>query len=213
MFRGIIKTGIALGVVLWVLALASAFFSGPETASYPPLASPLPVPHVPRTPSPVVVEDADLERLRDRNLLFPVPGFDARALRDSFDDPRGSSSRRHGALDILAPRGTPVLAVDDGAVARLHNSVGRGGRSVYHFDPSSSYCYYYAHLDRYAEGLKDGSPLRKGDVVGYVGMTGNAPPQAPHLHFAIFKLGPDKRWGHGVPINAFELFAPKRATG
>jgi murein DD-endopeptidase MepM/ murein hydrolase activator NlpD len=193
-FRGIVKTGIALGASLGALALTSA---------------------VARRPGAIAALETDLERLRERNLLFPVSGFETRALRDSYDDPRDSGSRSHGALDILAPRGTPVLAVDDGAVARLHDSVGRGGLSVYHFDPSSSYCYYYAHLDRYAEGLKDGAPLRKGDLVGYVGSTGNAPTRAPHLHFAIFKLGPDKRWGRGVPINAFLLWAraPKRARG
>lgn len=210
MFRGIVKTAGALGVILFSLAVASAVYYRPEP-SRSSLADPTSLTRPPAPP--IVVLDSDLERLRERKLLFPVPGFDARALRDSFDDPRGSGSRSHGALDILAPRGTPVLAVDDGAVARLHNSVGRGGLSVYHFDPSATYCYYYAHLDRFAEGLKDGSPLRKGDVVGYVGTTGNAPPQTPHLHFSVFKLGPEKRWGHGVPINAFALWAPRQPLG
>jgi murein DD-endopeptidase MepM/ murein hydrolase activator NlpD len=221
MFRGIVKTGIALGVLLSLLALLSPFLArlpSPLPSRIRPAAeSRLPRPDaVPRagTPPPLIVVDpADIERLRQRNLLFPVVHVDARTLRDSFEDLRGGGTRRHGALDILAPRGTPVLAVDDGSVARLHNSVGSGGLSVYHFDPTSTYCYYYAHLDRYAAGLKDGAPLKKGDVLGYVGTTGNAPPQTPHLHFGIFKLGPEKRWGHGVPINAFELWAPKRATG
>jgi murein DD-endopeptidase MepM/ murein hydrolase activator NlpD len=214
MFRGILRTGIALGVLLSLLALVSPFLSPlrpRKTTAAPPPAPGLPAaPHVGASPPLIVVDPADIERLRQRNLLFPVVHVEARTLRDSFEDLRGGGTRRHGALDILAPRGTPVLAVDDGSVARLHNSVGSGGLSVYHFDPTSTYCYYYAHLDRYAAGLKNGAPLKKGDVVGYVGTTGNAPPQTPHLHFAIFKLGPEKRWGHGVPINAFELWAPKR---
>lgn len=206
MFGGIMKTGIALGVILFGLAFASAFLYAPSPQTdLVPLARR-------EAPTAFDVQDSDLERLRGKKLLFPVPGFDARTLRDSFEDPRGAS-RTHGALDILAPRGTPVLAVDDGAVAKLHDSVGRGGLTLYHFDPSATYCYYYAHLDRYAAGLQDGKPLRKGDVVGYVGTTGNAPTQAPHLHFAIFKLGPEKRWGHGAPINAFALWAPRQPLG
>jgi len=212
MFRGILKTGVAIGLILSLLALWAAFVSRSDTATYAPPTSPLAALHLGPPPPPIVVDRADVERLRERNLLFPVLHVDARTLRDSFEDLRSGGTRRHGALDILAPRGTPVLAVDDGSVAQMHNSVGRGGLSVYHFDPTSSYCYYYAHLDRYAEGLKNGAHLKKGDLVGYVGTTGNAPPLTPHLHFAIFKLGPEKRWGHGVPINAFALWAPK-STG
>jgi murein DD-endopeptidase MepM/ murein hydrolase activator NlpD len=106
----------------------------------------------------------------------------------------------------VAPRGTPVRAVDDGTVRKLFHSV-PGGLTVYQFDPSESYCYYYAHLDRYAAGLEEGQALRKGDVVGYVGTTGNAPRETPHLHFTIFKLGPEKRWWEGVPLNPYPLWA------
>lgn len=211
MFRGTVKTAVALGVSLFLAALLSAVRHPPRAAPPAVLADELPL--APEAPdASVVVGDSDLERLRGRNLVFPVLGFDLRRLHDSFDEPR-DGSRRHAALDLLAPRGTPVLAVDDGAVAKLHDSVGKGGLSIYHFDPSDTYCYYYAHLDRYAAGLRDGTPLSKGDVVGYVGSTGNAPPQTPHLHFAVFKLGPEKRWGHGVSINAFALWAPKRPLG
>jgi hypothetical protein len=106
-------------------------------------------------------------------------------------------TRRHEALDILAPRETPVLAVEDGVVAKLFLSK-PGGITVYQFDPSRTYAYYYAHLERYAAGLKDGDSVQRGQVIGYVGTTGNAPPDTPHLHFAIFKLTDPKRWWDGV---------------
>jgi murein DD-endopeptidase MepM/ murein hydrolase activator NlpD len=132
-----------------------------------------------------------------------VPRADPKSLRDDFGDPR--TGHAHEALDILAPRGTPVVAVDDGVVQKLFTSV-RGGLTIYHFDPEGAYSYYYAHLDRYADGLREGQALRKGDVIGYVGTTGNAPPQTPHLHFAIFKLGPEKEWWKGAAINPFPVW-------
>ena len=146
---------------------------------------------------------SDYATLAARQLAFPLEGGDRRRLHDNFDEPRGSL--RHEALDILAPRGTPVVAVDDGVVSKLFTSV-RGGLTVYQFDPGGDYCYYYAHLDRYAEGLAEGQALRKGQLVGYVGTTGNAPPNTPHLHFTIFKLGPEKRWWEGVALNPYRLW-------
>lgn len=133
---------------------------------------------------------------------MPIAGVDPRSLRNDFTDARGG--RSHGALDLLAPRGTPVLAVDDGYVRKLFTSV-PGGLTVYQFDLAERYCYYYAHLDGYAPGLHEGQPLRRGDVVGYVGTTGNAPKDTPHLHFAVSRLDPDKRWWTGTPIDPYPL--------
>lgn len=133
-----------------------------------------------------------------------MQGFDVKQLRDNFAEARGG--RVHEALDMAAPRGTPVLAVDDGVVKKLFTSKA-GGLTVYQFDPSETYSYYYAHLDRYADGLQEGASLRKGDVLGYVGTTGNAPPTVPHLHFTVFKLDPGKRWWHGTAINPYPLWA------
>jgi murein DD-endopeptidase MepM/ murein hydrolase activator NlpD len=124
-------------------------------------------------------------------------------LRDSFTAAR--AGHVHEALDILAPRGTRVRAVDAGRVANLFDSA-RGGLTVYQFDPTETFGYYYAHLDGYAPGLSEGDRLRKGSLVGYVGTTGNAPRGTPHLHFAVFKLGPDKRWSEGAPLNPFLLW-------
>jgi murein DD-endopeptidase MepM/ murein hydrolase activator NlpD len=142
----------------------------------------------------------DLEVLQGKALLMPIDGVTRAALQPSFDQPRGTS--RHEAIDILAPRHTPVRAVEDGVVAKLFTSV-RGGITLYQFDPSGTYCYYYAHLDRYAEGLREQQPLRRGDLIGYVGTSGNAPAETPHLHFAIFRLKEPGRWWEGTPIDPY----------
>ncbi|MEO5845881.1 MAG: M23 family metallopeptidase [Caldimonas sp.] len=135
-----------------------------------------------------------------RPLAIPVEGVRVADLRDTFDEVR--AGRRHEAIDIAAPRGTRVVAVDDGTVAKLFTSI-PGGRTVYQFDPGQRFAYYYAHLDRYADGLREGGVLRRGDLIGYVGSTGNARADAPHLHFAVFRLGPARRWWKGEPINPF----------
>jgi murein DD-endopeptidase MepM/ murein hydrolase activator NlpD len=144
---------------------------------------------------------SDLATLRSRTLVVPVRGLEPEDLVSSFTDARGSS-RRHEAIDILAPRGTEVLAVEDGKVAKMFTS-DAGGLTLYQFDPSETFVYYYAHLDSYAPGLKEGAMLRRGDVVGTVGTTGNAPKNTPHLHFAISKLDPDKRWWGGTALDPF----------
>ena len=142
--------------------------------------------------------------LRQRHLQMPVDGVEPRQLHDTFNETR-SGVRRHEALDIMAPRGTPARAVEDGRVAKLFKSV-PGGLTVYLFDRSESFAYYYAHLDRYAPGLKEHQEVHRGDLIGYVGSTGNASEDAPHLHFAIFKLGPERQWWKGDPINPFPVF-------
>ena len=138
-----------------------------------------------------------------RHLTLPIAGLHAKDIQDTFDQTRGGA-KRHEATDILAPRGTPVLAIDDGVVKKLFTSK-PGGLTVYEFDREEIYCYYYAHLDRYAEGLQEGTILKRGDRVGYVGTTGNAASNTPHLHLAIFKLGPVKHWWQGTPINPYPI--------
>ena len=136
-------------------------------------------------------------------LVLPVAGAHIRELKDNFEETRGGT-RRHEAIDILAPRGTPVLAAVRGPVAKLFTSQ-QGGLTVYQFDAAGEYCYYYAHLDRYAPGLAEGMVLERGDRVGDVGTTGNAPKDTPHLHFAMFRLGPDRKWWEGDAVNPFPL--------
>ena len=141
--------------------------------------------------------------LRDRRLELPVKGATRADLRDTFDEQRGSE-RRHEAIDMLAPRHTPVVAVEDGTIARLFLS-DAGGITVYQFDPTSTFCYYYAHLQGYVDGLKEGDRVKRGDVIGYVGTTGNAPKDTPHLHFAIFQLTDKKQWWQGTPIDPYKV--------
>ena len=138
-------------------------------------------------------------------LLVPVQGIKVAALTDTYEQPRGKQ-RQHEALDIMAAKGTPVLAVADGKVEKLFESK-PGGTTLYQFDPSGRYAYYYAHLDRYAEGIKEGMDLKRGQVLGYVGVTGNSDPNAPHLHFAMFELTPEKKWWKGTPVNPFPMMA------
>ena len=133
-------------------------------------------------------------------LVMPVAGVSPADLRDSFAEIH--SGHRHEAIDILAPRGTPVVAVADGTIRKLFHSV-PGGITIYEFDPGETFCYYYAHLDRYADGLAEGRRVAAGEVIGYVGTTGNAPKDTPHLHFAIFRLAERGRWWEGVAIDPY----------
>lgn len=146
--------------------------------------------------------DTAVRELRERDLLLPVKGIDEDQLRDTYYDSR--DGRAHEAIDIMAPRRTPVLSVEEGRVAKLFTSKA-GGLTIYVFDPTETFCYYYAHLDGYAEGLSEGQTVRRGQLLGYVGSTGNASDNAPHLHFAIFRLTPERQWWKGEPINPYPV--------
>lgn len=156
------------------------------------------------TPATVIgPEPSSPSELAGRDLVIPVDGVKPDQLTRQFEDTRGGS-RRHEAIDILAPRGTPVRAVEDGTVARLFFSKA-GGTTIYQFDPTSTFCYYYAHLERYADGLREGQPVKKGQILGYVGTSGNAPKDTPHLHFAIFRLTEAKHWWEGTAIDPYDV--------
>jgi peptidoglycan LD-endopeptidase LytH len=144
-----------------------------------------------------------IDDLRRRQLLLPIERTDVDALEGDFAQKRGK--RVHEAVDIVAPRNTPVRAVEAGTIARLFFSK-LGGTTIYQFDPSKRFCYYYAHLERYATNLREGQAVSAGEVIGYVGTSGNAPPNTPHLHFAIFELTPDKRWWEGKPLDPYLVF-------
>jgi murein DD-endopeptidase MepM/ murein hydrolase activator NlpD len=132
------------------------------------------------------------------HLMMPITGVKPSSLTDSFYDMR--DGHEHDAVDIPAVRNTAVKAVCDGSVAKLFTSK-EGGLTVYEFDPTGKYVFYYAHLDHYPRGLKEGEPIHAGDVIGYVGATGDAPPDTPHLHFAVFRLGPDHKWWKGTALD------------
>ena len=139
------------------------------------------------------------------SLYFPVAGMDSTRLDDSYDAPRDGGVRRHNAIDIMAPRGAAVLAVQDGRVLKLSNNT-KGGIVVYATDLDEQFVYYYAHLDRYHSRIYNGKPLMRGDTIGYVGTTGNSPANLPHLHFQVMRMPADKRsYSTGAPVNPFPL--------
>jgi murein DD-endopeptidase MepM/ murein hydrolase activator NlpD len=183
---------------LIVQPLSSRPIPGPELHAAPP------VDRTAASPSPVAKDFAPTPAANAPQLgalIIPVAGIRPSQLTDSYSDRRGGA-RTHEALDIMAPRGAEVLAAADGKIVKLFDSK-PGGLTIYEFDPSESVAYYYAHLDRYAAGIAEGLQVKQGQVIGYVGSTGNASPNAPHLHFAIFRLGPEKRWWQGTPINPY----------
>ncbi len=142
--------------------------------------------------------------LLERDIAFPLPESFRKGLRDTYGERRGA--KKHEALDLSAPRGTPVMAMDDGRVVKLFTSV-PGGLTLYQLDPTQRYVYYYAHLDRYAPSLKEGAEVKRGELIGYVGSTGNASADAPHLHLTILRLGPERKWWKGEPLNPYPYLA------
>jgi murein DD-endopeptidase MepM/ murein hydrolase activator NlpD len=151
----------------------------------------------------------ELPALTAEAIVIPVVGARREDLRDMFRERRGS--REHQAIDIAAPRGTPVLAAIDGPVAKLFLSR-PGGMTVYQYDPSKSFIYYYAHLDGYAPGLVEGQMLRRGDVIGYVGTSGNSPPNAPHLHFSIERVTEPGKWWKSEAVDPYPILTSRGVT-
>ncbi|HVE72891.1 MAG TPA: M23 family metallopeptidase [Thermoanaerobaculia bacterium] len=187
-------------IVLWSAAAPAAAVQDPK--------------HVKATVTGVTTppaQSAQPPRLRSGQasfLLVPVSGVAAEDLHDNFEQPR-SGGRTHRAIDILAPRGTPVVAAVDGTIRKLFTSKA-GGLTIYQFDRDENRLYYYAHLDAYANGLAEGAVVSQGTVIGYVGTTGNAR-ETPHLHFSIEDLPPTKEWWKGSPVNPYPLLT-KRAS-
>ena len=159
----------------------------------------------PRDTASVDATASELASLASQ-LIIPVRGITAHDLHDSYTEPRGGGTRSHQALDIPAPRNTPVLAAADGRILRKFSSKD-GGKMIYSTDASEKFILMYAHLDHYADNLVDGMQVKQGDIIGYVGTTGNAPPDLPHLHFAIARASDIRDWWKGTPINPFPLLA------
>ena len=147
-----------------------------------------------------------IDVLHRRALRVPIDGATVESFKGGFSEHRaGDGGHQHEAVDILAPRHTLIHAVEDGTIAKLFESKA-GGHTIYQFDPTGRFAYYYAHLDRYAKGLHEGQPVSAGDLIGYVGTSGNAPPGTPHLHFAVLELDKDKRWWRGHAIDPYLVF-------
>lgn len=156
--------------------------------------------------SPAVVYPSDIDALRAQSPVVPVSGVSTKELIDSFGDKRGQA-RQHNALDIMAARNTPAVAATAGTVLRLHNSTA-GGLSIYLKDRTSRFIFMYGHLDSYRPGLVEGAAVRRGEIIGFVGTTGNASPQAPHLHFQVMRSDDPKSWWRGTPINPYLIYQP-----
>jgi murein DD-endopeptidase MepM/ murein hydrolase activator NlpD len=169
----------------------SARVGSPDTAAKGNLAA------TPTVPIPTT------GRIGAPPLRMPLDNVDVEAMKGGFQEKRGS--RPHEAADLLAPRNTPVHAVEGGTIAKLFISKA-GGITIYQFDPGGDLIYYYAHLERYADGLHEGQTISAGDVIGYVGTSGNAPPNTPHLHFGVFETDGNRQWWKGQPVDPYPLF-------
>lgn len=175
----------------------------PSISSQPP-----PPPPVFASTKTTVIGPDPIAELRRRRLLLPLAAARVEAMKGSFGEGRDRGLRPHEAVDLMAPRNAPIHAVDNGVIAKLLSSRA-GGLSVYQFDASGDYCYYYAHLEKYAAGLKEGMSIRAGDLLGYVGSSGNASPGAPHLHFAIMRLSDAHQWWKGTPVDPYRVYAER----
>jgi peptidoglycan LD-endopeptidase LytH len=175
---------------------------------------------MPTTPVPIVAVYApvagmidanrsrDFDRLRDKHLVIPVVGVAPERIEDTFNDGRDGGERVHNAIDILAPRNTPILAADDGVILRMSSNA-LGGITIFAADTERRFVYYYAHLDHYDGSAYAGRKLTKGDTIGYVGTTGNAPKNVPHLHFQIMRWPADGKYWAGEPINPYPFLRAK----
>ncbi len=194
---------------LWLGALAASVACARTSVQTDPF--PLPPLNAATAPAASLPNADELAALlAEKALMVPVEGVTPEHVKDTYSARRTAGT--HRAIDILAPRGTPVLAADAGRVFRLRTNP-NGGTTVYTIDRDEHFIYYYAHLERYREGLAEGMSLEAGDVIGYVGTTGNAPPNVPHLHFQIMKYRRDRYW-EGEPINPFAFLkrSGKRRT-
>lgn len=186
-FRGALLA-LIIGIAVWLIARTPT--AGPPPAAPPPVAS--------ASPDPAAAAGAG------PRLVIPVAGIRSDQLSDNFLQARGGG-RLHQAIDIMAPRGTPILAAAEGTVEKLYFSRGGGGITIYVRSPDRQWMYYYAHLDRYAPGLAEGQQVRTGTPIGFVGSTGDASPDGPHLHFAVNAMAPGERWWQGRPVNPYSL--------
>ena len=182
----------------WLAAFNRGPIEGPERHEPPPQRSDS------LAASPVVVGPA--------GLAIPVLGVKPESLADTYKQAR-SGGRVHDAIDIMAPHGTPVVAVAPGTVEKLFFSKGGGGVTAYVRSPDRNWMFYYAHLQDYAPGLREGQAVKRGDPIGRVGSTGNASPAGPHLHFAINRVDQGEKWYQGRPVNPYPLLAGKRSGG
>jgi len=185
-------------VVVWL---------GTGRVSTPAVVEPVPVPLPAQAAAPVVQPPPPLAETPPithiEGLIIPVAGVRADQLVDTYTASR-SEGRTHDAIDIMAPAETPVLAAADGQITKLWQSE-QGGTTIYQLSADQKMIFYYAHLAHYADGLTEGKQVRQGEVIAYVGDTGNAGPGNYHLHFSIALVSDPKRYWEGTNINPYPL--------
>lgn len=190
------RLGWTIAILILLVAAGIAVLiarGGPAGAL--PAAAPAPAPSA-----------APVEQAQSSGLLIPVEGVRPDQLTDTFNDARGGGARTHEALDIMAPANTPVLAASAGTVEKLFDSK-LGGHTIYIRSPDGKWMHYYAHLAGYAPGLTEGMHVIRGQVIGFVGDTGDAGLGNYHLHYAINRMAPGEGWWQGTPINPYPLLA------
>lgn len=220
---GVMRISALILVAVSAGACARPMLYYPEPVDAPaPKAPPPPIAAAtPPTPAPsqagvAVSTEASasaaigMAELRSRHIILPVATVTG-PIDDSFDAERDDGGRTHHAIDIMAPRGTPILSADDGRVLRMSSNT-LGGITMYTIDPDGQLVYYYAHMDHYNEAMSAGRAIVKGDTLGFVGTTGNAPANAPHLHFQVMRMPADGKYWEGEPINPFTLLSEARAA-
>ena len=211
MFR-VFATAVVTAILtsaFWVFAYNSGMLQTAEAGKVKPAGDVAVVD--PATGPPVAI--AKGVEVGPAGLAIPVAGIKSGQLTDTFTQARAGGARVHDAIDIMADEGTPVIAATDGTVEKLFFSDGGGGITAYVRSPDQRWSYYYAHLQGYAPGLAEGQKVKRGQLIGRVGHTGNANAQGPHLHFAINQMRAGETWYQGSPINPYPLLAGKRTSG
>jgi peptidoglycan LD-endopeptidase LytH len=205
------RTGWAILALFVLLGIGLVSMLGGEGPAIQPKTPVVPVIDDPREPADVApAEIATI--VVPSGLVVPVAGVRPDQLYDSWGDARGGGTRGHQALDIPAPRGTPVLAAAKGRVEKLWQSEA-GGTTLYIRSPTGRLSYYYAHLDRYAPGISEGAVVSAGQPIATVGDSGNAGPGNTHLHFGMSLMAPGDNWAGGRPVNPYPLLAASGGGG
>jgi murein DD-endopeptidase MepM/ murein hydrolase activator NlpD len=202
---------LALGTVIAITALVTALLTSLFWIAAYNLGEGRDMAPEPAIPEARAPDDAPEPVSAPTGLTVPVAGVGIDQLIDTYTQARAGGARAHDAIDIMAPRGTPVVAAAAGTVEKLYFSEGGGGISAYVRSPDRQWIYYYAHLDAYASGLREGQLVARGDPIGTVGSTGNANPDGPHLHFALHRMAAGERWHQGSAVNPYPLLAGSSA--
>jgi murein DD-endopeptidase MepM/ murein hydrolase activator NlpD len=195
-------------VIMVLLGLGALFYGGIFGASDTVVVADKAVVNPAGPGGPVTIDSVTVG---PAGLAIPVAGIKAVELVDTFTQARAGGARVHDAIDIMAPVGRPIVASAPGTVEKLFFSQGGGGTSVYIRSLDGKWMYYYAHLNAYAPGLHEGQQIKRGELIGFVGFSGNANPAGPHLHMAINRMAPGEKWYQGTPVNPYPLLAGKTA--